>query len=272
MICGVPSVKKTIRGIVFRRAREGVGYLKIKRRFLLNFPLGLLVGFLLAMTTLWLVDTTSLVWIKENAAALISGMVTLFAAILAVAGVLTNIENQNNQASIASSRSLAAAKSILPLALSQMSPIAKRGAEICMSIRTGQNTGDTLVPQVSLPSEIIPAIKEAIEHSTQVNGERLANLIRTYQVLASRTERWLNEEYVPLLQHYDQAVNWAILCRLIEDCFEYSRNEVEGIPTVLSEPNLRRFFSVTLQASESDLAQVMPAIENREAMRNFEIF
>ena len=153
-----------------------------------------------------------------------------------------------------------------------MTPIAKRGAEICMDIRTGLHTGEILVSQIYLPAEIILAIKEAVEHSTPENGERLTNLIRTYQVLASGTERWLREEYAPLLQHYDQAVNWAVLYRLIEDCFEYSRNEVVDIPTNLSEPNLRNFFAVTLRASQSDISQVFPAIQNREARRNFEIF
>jgi hypothetical protein len=270
MICGVPSVKKTIRGIVFRRARGGREMFKIK--FLSNIVLGILLGSIFAFSIALVFDADIQDGLKKFYTSLLTSITTVIAAVFALSGVLANIDNQNIIANQSKSRSLAAAKAVLPLALSQMSAVARRGSSISLDISTSNQSAELLISQLKLPAEIIPAIRDSIQHSNQCNGERLANLIRTYQVLFSRSERWLREAYRPLLQQYDNSVDWAIFYRLVEDCYEYARAESQDIPVELSDPKLQGFFAVIMRVSPSDLAQVMPAILRREEAGRFEIF
>ena len=250
----------------------GVNLLEKRIKFFRNFPLGVLIGSLAILFLLWAIEGSNSSLIEEIAIKVYLGFVSLFAASLALYGVLTSIDNQNAITATANSRSLAAAKSVLPLSLSQMIEVAKRGSEISLDIGTSNLTIDELILQIQLPPQIIPVVKEAIQHSSPQNGERIANLIRTHQVVAARTERWLTENYRPLLQNYTNSINWAILCRLIEDCLEYSRAETSEIPKNLTNPNLRGFFAVKLHLSSVDLDQIMPEILSIENQGKFEMF
>lgn len=241
-------------------------------KYFSRFPFGLFVGLISAISLAWVFDAGFSKIAIENFVGLTGILAAFLAGFLALSGISWQI---NSSEEIDKRRLVAerlAANSVLPLALSQMTPVAKRGAEICMDMHTGQVLNEALTLQISLPAEVIPAIKEAIKYATPHNGERLANLVRVYQVLFVRTEHWLRERYSPLLTQYDQAVAWAVLYRLIEDCFDYSRNEVSDIPSSLTNPNLHRFFRTILRASQSDLDQVLPEIQRREAASNIEMF
>ncbi len=241
-------------------------------KYFSRFPFGLFVGLISAISLAWIFDAGFSKIAIENFVGLSGILAALLAGFLALSGISWQINSSEeiDKRRLAAER--LAANSVLPLALSQMTPVAKRGAEICMDMHTGQVLNEALTLQISLPAEVIPAIKEAIKHATPHNGERLANLVRVYQVLFVRTEHWLQEGYSPQLTQYDQAVAWAVLYRLIEDCFDYSRNEVSDIPSSLTNPNLHRFFRTILRASQSDLDQVLSAIQRREAASNIEMF
>ncbi len=110
-----------------------------------------------------------------------------------------------------------------------------------------------LVQQVQFSSEILVTLEKCIEFADEGSGERLAGIIRTYQVLIARmqsrhfTRSITGEER----QRASEAVNWAILYRRIEDVFKYARGEVNKIPTILTEPNTHGIFYVSMRLSHN---------------------
>lgn len=229
------------------------------KHFLNNTAFGLFVGFELAIILAWTFDSEIAV-----APQLLTASAALIGALLAIAGVLASIQNQDRIANDQRERSLAAANATLPLTLAVFSKIAERGAQVAVTRGNIPPTDIRLEAELELPLELIASIKEAIEYATLEDREHLAKIIRDYQISWARLTSWLRTDPHILEINYRHAVDWAVLTRKVENCFGYARAERPNIPPVINDLNLRSFFSVRLRIQAGDLENLMPEIQRAE--------
>ncbi|HHL22071.1 MAG TPA: hypothetical protein ENJ52_11175 [Aliiroseovarius sp.] len=121
--------------------------------------------------------------------------------------------------------------------------------------------------QIPLAKADIEAFKTAIEYAEPENAQRLANLIRHYQVFLARLENLVTDlSPVPLprlqtgycrshVSHFDRAryaADFAVLWKLANDVFGYARGETDQIPDKLSDTDLTSIFRIQLMLDEPD--------------------
>lgn len=131
-----------------------------------------------------------------------------------------------------------AAKTVLPLALSDIAALASNNA------RLNFDPNDLIGshPPATTPREIgvdtITVLRDCIEYADPVDGEALGDLIRTYQVLWARAGRSargqkLESNKADITGDHEmlsEAFNWAALHAMVDRIFPYGRGETEGIP------------------------------------------
>lgn len=240
----------------------GAGCLKrpLLANFLKNTAFGVFIGFELAILAAWAFDAQI-----NSAPQLLTASSALVGAFLAVAGVLSNIDNQNQISEGQRERSLLAAKATLPLTLTSMIEIAVRGAHFTVSGSLTEQEAEQRVLELTLPTEVISSLQKVIEYSSDDDAAKLSYLISYFQILQSRTKRWLIEDYAPLNINEGLAVRWAFLVRQIENCFDYARNDDASIPSDLRPLKIREFFSVRLREDQTTISQLMPEISHLES-------
>lgn len=252
--------------------QQGLIDIKSLTRFLKNFPLGIFLGTVTTLTFVWFWDSNLSATIERNISSLFGAIVGLIAATLVVAGVLSNMANQNHLVDKQRRAKLSAAKAVLPLVLSQMAAVARRGAEISIAQNVAAVTREGVAAELTMPKETITSLQSTIEQSDRQDGQRLANLIRYYQVAHSRTTQHILENNFQHRTNLDFALDWAVLYRLVEDCFEFSRQEAPHIPDRLDRLELRVFFSVNLRANHALILELEPLILAREQRTHVEMF
>jgi len=225
-----------------------------------NTAFGIFIGFESALVICLLADLDLV-----SSSSLVTGTAALFGATLAVFGVLTTIDNQNKLFSEQKRSSLRAAKATLPLTLRRLAHVTKIGAKLTATGELKGKSIDTILAKLSVSNEVIRSLQSAIEFASEDDGEKLANLIRSYQVLNSRTERLVTEKHGALKTDPDLAVQWAVLYRQIGDCYKYARGESEAISGQLSELELNSFFLVALLLPNAVVESLATTIKKIEA-------
>ncbi|UWQ10478.1 hypothetical protein K3X41_11280 [Aliiroseovarius crassostreae] len=218
----------------------------MKIEILKNTALGMFAGVVISTAFYLALDNNYSSELKENLAHGLTIVVTLFAAGLALAGVLATIQAQAKQEEDRRTKSLQAAKATLPLALSQLISISRRGIEICLDINCQDSTTTELLEQVRLGDLVLQSLKETIEYSDEVSAQRLASIVAMYQVLDARLGSFLTEEYPTDFQRAHAAVKWATLYSKIEDAFDFARNEADHISPKLTRQSTYGIFHVLL--------------------------
>jgi len=185
-----------------------------------NIALGALLG-----TELTLIFACSMDWgmrasIEKHLGAAFSASATLLAATIAISGVLRSIEHQRLSSEYARHRSLAAAKSTLSLALVQLSDICLNGIRNSLGINSEGRTPDELLAGIQSSPEVLLTLKQCIEFADNASGDRLANLVRHYQVYRSRHIGAMARDRPEHPERVESAADWAVLFRLVDDCFE----------------------------------------------------
>ncbi|MEQ8293930.1 MAG: hypothetical protein RIA08_17140 [Roseovarius sp.] len=71
--------------------------------------------------------------------------------------------------------------------------------------------------------------------------------------------------------NHEQAVDWAVLLRMVGNCYEFARGEETHIETDLGVLNLRGVFTVRLMVASLD-AGLEEEIGRRENMEDPKIF
>ena len=250
----------------------GVSDLRKSQRFLLNFPLGIFLGTSFTLLFVWILVSDLSPPFERVVAGIFGAIAGLIAAFLALAGVLTNIANQNHLAEKQRRRKLVAAKAVLPLVLSQMAIVARRGAEISIRQNIQPKIPSELIAELTLSKEVIATLQATIEQTDRQDGNRLANLVRRYQVCLTKTARLIARNDFAVRVDCDLSLSWVILFRLVEDCFEYSRGEASNIPEKLNRPKLRAFYEKELKAKQYVIDTLQPIIDSLEADSNVELF
>ena len=215
------------------------------RHFLNNTSAGILIGWISAGGFVAFGYAAPSGFMSDYGATIITTVGALLGAALATAAVLAQIEAQRDAEERQRSRAQRAAKAMLPIALMRLHAAAKAGASAYY--HEGQDTDprapwSEAIKGSHAPSDVFDTIRACIVQADEGDADRLANLIRRYQVLHARAERRAPNLRNPQDYDAENAVNWAILTCLIDDCFAYAREEAEHIPPHLTKRGLSMVF------------------------------
>jgi hypothetical protein len=246
-----------------------------KLQFLKNFPVGVLIGACISFSIAWLLDEAVREAFVEN----IVRFTTIFAALLgsglAVAGVLANIEVQNERHFAERNSRLNASKAMLPSILAELSRRCEHNAMIALL-----NSKNALLPSEKLPNhlekylkaEIAPFIsdhefntfKECLELADDESSGILRYIVHRYQICYSGCHEYDFPEVerdhlarVTSPKSLYLAYEWNCLNMLLEHCLPYSRSEVPRIPNEFASSRFSNIFSGSTQSNFSTVVRVI---------------
>ncbi|MGH1466354.1 MAG: hypothetical protein ACRBBQ_13435 [Cognatishimia sp.] len=230
-----------------------------------HWTVGFILGAGVTLISLLSLDISIRQHVLSNWATLFVAFATIFAGFvggfLALRSAQVQIHSQVKLENSRRSASLSAAKSTLPLALTDLLKIARRGAKYSLSIQGQEEDVEKLLNSISVSSEIVGFLKSVIQYSEAHNAERISALIRSYQVVFSRTESWLTEYHELIELDADLAVEWAVFYRQVESCYEFALGEQSDIPKEIQQWAFGSFFLVTLGVSHILFGQLSDAIK-----------
>lgn len=204
-----------------------------------GLALGLFLGFQVSTGTLWLLaDTRGAV--QEFFSSHLTHFFTVAAAGLALWGVSRQIQSNIDQAEKVRMARLDAARSALPIVLSNMVEMCEaRSDAVCKGDKSRPADAHWEITEFELAT-----LKSCIEHSSGIEKELMQEIIRVYQVLLAR---WNLHDHVDLFkaqvvanddpklllrdkQFYD-LTNWNTLKAICNSLFDYSKGELSNPST-----------------------------------------
>lgn len=212
---------------------------KLLRNFL-NLPLGVFIGTVSTLFLVWALDSDLSDTIERISVSLFGAWVGLISAGLAVAGVLTNIANQNATAERNREQDLAAWRSVLPIALSDLIRISREGMHAAVrSEGYATLTNDELMQRIEADSKILETLRNCIKSTDSESARWLSVLAYRYQVYVSRSQRLMDSPNIP---NFDVALDWATFHALVEHCFPFSRGAKSSIPRTMDSTRIQSAF------------------------------
>ncbi|UVC10174.1 hypothetical protein IHQ71_06095 [Rhizobium sp. TH2] len=179
---------------------------------------------------------------------------TIAAAWFALAGSRAQINQNYDLEEERRLNSLIAARAVLPAILSEMITAAQNN--IRLSFEPGHGPIGSKLPDATffmpIPTDLIPPYKQCIEHADPCSQERLANVLRYFQVEQARHRSREIQQLQPALQKVaytvqmhdaiSSAIGWAVIHALIGDIFKYARGSQPSIPMSLDANKVREAF------------------------------
>lgn len=208
---------------------------------------------------------------------------TIAAAWVALRGNRIQIAQTNDLEDERRLNSLVAATAVLPGVLSEFTAIVQNNLLLLFPNNTAPIGNDTPIPTDfrRLPAELLPAYKECIQHADPISQERLANILRHFQVYdarrGNRTRGTLQSCYVDEpppananeLTAISNAIGWAVIYGLISDAYSFARGSRTPIPATVTPDRVRGAFlsaGITLDR----YPHLQRALENRIARGRLE--
>ena len=231
MICGGRLGEGTMKYLSFA-----------KSKYLEGFLFGTSVSGLLLLIFIILTDAHVRNSVIQHFPEMITTLGSLIAAYIAIKGVShqiqanIEIENSRRQSQFVASRAS------LPLALSQLHD-ACRGA-IAFTYKMDRSTERAAEDATAfiMPEAALLILKECISYSDVQSASRLANVIRHYQVVYSRTITSYEESKVSQ-SPFTNTLDWGVVVLLIEDCDGFARGNSSNIPIKIDDASLHSVFS-----------------------------
>ncbi|MGO8096686.1 hypothetical protein [Rhizobium leguminosarum] len=190
-------------------------------------------------------------WVGFFGSIVVSGF-SVGAAYIALRGNRIQITQTNDLENERRANSLVAARAVLPAILGEMSLVARNN--LMLRFQPGHVPVGFDAPQPNafqpLSENVIPHLKECIEHADKISQERLANILRHFQVQQARQQHIgigliqpnSAELQFDILQAITDAIGWAIIYALISDAFAFARGSRMPIPATLSPERLSEAF------------------------------
>jgi hypothetical protein len=180
---------------------------------------------------------------KEYVAAALGGIGALGAAWLALLGVQRQIRHASELEDRRRKASLMAAKTVLPLALSDMAALSSNNARLNFNPGALLGSHSPARSLRELDGETLTVLRDCIEFADPIDGQALGDIIRTYQVLWARAghrnrSRKLEPYKEDIASDHDmlvEALNWAALYAMVNRTFAYGRGEAENIAVVFEQ-------------------------------------
>lgn len=179
------------------------------------------MGWLAALLLASRIDSRIADRVAENWVQFSTILAAIAAALIALIGVRRQIENGEKLEESRRQASLRAAKATLPLALSRLSQVSERGAHHCLMKPEERSE------KINVPDDAIGILKSCIEYSDPISSRWLAAIIARFQILTSR----LTNDGIFAADFPNQvaAVDWIILRKVIEHCFDYARGTNDSL-------------------------------------------
>jgi hypothetical protein len=204
---------------------------EIKSRYWLlqNASFWILLGVFIGITYFILIETNLGGDYTKFWAYGLSAMVTLFASGVALAGVFSNIENQNKTNRENRTQALLASKALLPLALSQLHQIAEQGTSFAFEddsfFRVSEN-GATVRERLDIDEATIAILKECMELSDDTTRKWMTVLLSRYQISRSRLVGSVESPFdrINNEKRGDHAFEWELIRAIVNHLFAYSRD------------------------------------------------
>lgn len=200
--------------------------------------LGMFVASVAFLVLFWSLDITTVADNEDLIVGLATVAGTVAGAYLAVWGIRKQIQDNRDIVNDAAEAELIASRAMLPLALTRLVSVCDN------NVRRNYDHGDLLTtnPQATelheLDPQSIAILREAIKSASPANRERLAPVIRAYQVAFARSPSGPVPPARPSMTHvymdHDRhlnAINWASVQAIAEKAFPYSRARAATIPS-----------------------------------------
>jgi CHASE3 domain sensor protein len=203
----------------------------MNKRYLDGIVLGLTLGFIASTVIYWLLDGTTGV-VKQYLPQQITHIVTLVAAVIAVWGISNQIQSNIVLAERARLAKLDAARSSLPIVLSNIVQLCEERFHAVVNGNLEQPAG----VHWQITDFELSTLKDCIEHADGIEKNLMQQIIRIYQVLISRwddlevvkisdspTLENNNPETFIMLEQFYTITNWISLKSICNALFNYSR-------------------------------------------------
>lgn len=169
----------------------------------------------------------------------ITALVTLLASGTALVGVFFDIKNSNINEEERRIRELSGAKALLPLALTEICEIARRGMYFCRDFRDDLTAAEIeelksrSFTELSLADETKSILRDFIRYSRDDDGKKVSLILQEYQVFLSRwrgsfeeNSRFRNNNNGNRTENIS---SWAYLYALSSHIYDHARGETENI-------------------------------------------
>lgn len=167
----------------------------------------------------------------------------LFAALIALKGVRSQIETQLKINEENRKQELEAYRATLPLAISQLVTISINGMRASLSVNsTVQISSEEVEEMLGMPEGVLDTLRNCIKSSDEISQRWLSSIISNYQIYYSRSRK-LPSMALPHTEGMDKraeharldlALDWATLHALVEHVFGFSRGSADTIPVLLN--------------------------------------
>lgn len=247
---------------------EGFALISSFFRWLKNFPLGLAIGSTAALMLAWAVDLEVSEAFSRYSVYLFSALTTLAAATLATSGVLMTVSIQADRIESERRAKLEAARSTLPLALSQLT-------EICdVNIKHNIKPAPDRNNEHILNDNSIATVKECIEFSNGRAQKTLQEVVMIYQIMTARqredrVRQWLGDESLDKYDKYQRLTRiyqWASFRSVVECLFDFSRGRSDSVDR---DSVVERFQKHVAWLSDEDGWMITNDPDIRELIENF---
>ena len=241
-----------------------------RSRYLEGILLGICLSCFLLLLTFVTVQTQIKGPLQGHLPELLAGLGTVFAAYLALKGISAQIQSNLEIETIRRQSQLEAARASLPLALSQLTSVCRKA--IMFTYNTERNAVGAIeaAKEFTMLEHALGILKECICYSDVAVAIRLANIIRHYQVVFSRTISSFENPNTGKM-HYTHVFDWALVQLLLEDCYDFARSNSDTIPVKISEGS---FYSIFFSMDGSDFLanpDFMEEVNRRDQLGDFEI-
>lgn len=195
-----------------------------KIRTLLNLPLGVAIGVIFALGICAVFDADVSENLTKFYTFLGSAVLSLFAAAVALSGVLANLQKQDELVE----RRHVAARVVLPIVLSRLYSIAERGFDTVMTLdsfkASDREAALTSLKLIEIPPDDLTKIRDCVEVAGPQVQAWLTLILAHWQIEVARLESKFDENLITVKsQQYSSAVDWLIIRAMIIHLFDYSR-------------------------------------------------
>lgn len=202
--------------------------------YLLNTPMGMLIGVLAGIILSWILSGDFGPEWSRLYTFVVTALISLGVASFAVAGVIANIQAQYERDEDARRRKLMAAKAFLPWTLSRLIEVAETGARMSEELGRNRNLATDAefetrsTRSLTLSQELRDNLAEMIEHhDNEFLVRHIVSWLTEYQVYFARWQgnfEWDSPANLDSAQATaERTVDWVYLMQLASTMFGYAR-------------------------------------------------
>jgi hypothetical protein len=190
--------------------------------FLQNFPLGIFLGFVAAIFLFWLLGADLSEDLTNYGTYLLTASASLLASAVAFATVIWNGEKQREQR-------LFASRASLPMALSRLIDLSKRGIDYSLrdnAFLNDPSNAREVEKSLLIPDGVMSILKDCMENESDPDTRLwFARLLSSHQVYFARLTGMISDRNIRASDLYraQHASEWCMFHALVEHLFDYAR-------------------------------------------------